>query len=309
MTIFENQLCDVCGEVFDKNSDIVVCPECGTPHHRHCWQKNGHCINEAKHSEGFEWKPALPKVSATDGDVKCENCGRMMPRGTLFCENCGSAIKQPAKPEPVQTFNMGGGRTVRMYQFPDEQGYQQRINRRMEEKLDGEGGSVSYKDAAAYIGYNSQYYMFKFRKMDANPKYKPFNWTAFMFTPLWFLFRKMWPMAIATGLFNLITSIPTLILLYVDAGLLPADSRFLFPGIEMASSVLSVIAILAGIVFGFMAVPMYRKDTIKRIKKLKETAKGDAKLYYTLLISESGPSKIGMIVVALFAAFMMFSAM
>ena len=38
---FENQVCPVCEEKFKENDEIVVCPECGTPHHRDCYNNLG----------------------------------------------------------------------------------------------------------------------------------------------------------------------------------------------------------------------------------------------------------------------------
>lgn len=49
---YKNYFCPVCGENFDENSDVVVCPDCGTPHHRACWQENGKCFNSENHGTG-----------------------------------------------------------------------------------------------------------------------------------------------------------------------------------------------------------------------------------------------------------------
>lgn len=48
---YTKYFCPVCNENFDENSDVVVCPDCGTPHHRECWFKNNGCFNVARHSE------------------------------------------------------------------------------------------------------------------------------------------------------------------------------------------------------------------------------------------------------------------
>lgn len=41
MSLYENQKCPVCGVAFKSGDDIVTCPECGTPHHRQCYEKSG----------------------------------------------------------------------------------------------------------------------------------------------------------------------------------------------------------------------------------------------------------------------------
>ena len=52
-----NEFCPVCNIPFNKDDDIVVCPECGTPHHRGCWQAKNECANSPLHAQGFEWHP------------------------------------------------------------------------------------------------------------------------------------------------------------------------------------------------------------------------------------------------------------
>ncbi|MBR6531390.1 MAG: hypothetical protein IKT61_02700, partial [Clostridia bacterium] len=49
--------CHGCGEVFTEEDDVVVCPECATAQHRHCYNKNKECVNAHLHCEGFQWKP------------------------------------------------------------------------------------------------------------------------------------------------------------------------------------------------------------------------------------------------------------
>ncbi len=48
---YTKYFCPVCNEKFDENSDVVVCPECGTPHHRACWFEFGKCFNADHHSQ------------------------------------------------------------------------------------------------------------------------------------------------------------------------------------------------------------------------------------------------------------------
>ena len=48
--------CPVCKNTFKEADDIVVCPECGAPYHRTCYQKEGHCIYEDKHGTDQAWQ-------------------------------------------------------------------------------------------------------------------------------------------------------------------------------------------------------------------------------------------------------------
>ena len=38
---FKNEKCAACGMKFFDDEDIVVCPECGAPYHRECWNRVG----------------------------------------------------------------------------------------------------------------------------------------------------------------------------------------------------------------------------------------------------------------------------
>ena len=127
---FENQVCDVCGNAFDKNSDVFVCPDCGTPHHRECWHKLGHCVNQDKHRSGFEWQPVKQEAAASS--ITCTKCGSIMPEGTLFCENCGNALANPQQNQPVQSYTTPGGGRIEVHQFPPMDFGQEEFRRRVE---------------------------------------------------------------------------------------------------------------------------------------------------------------------------------
>ena len=49
--------CSVCGKPLTDTDDIVVCPDCGAPYHRACYEKQGACVYAGKHGAGFEWTP------------------------------------------------------------------------------------------------------------------------------------------------------------------------------------------------------------------------------------------------------------
>ena len=38
---FTQYTCPVCQKRFVLGDDVVVCPECGAPHHRECFEQNG----------------------------------------------------------------------------------------------------------------------------------------------------------------------------------------------------------------------------------------------------------------------------
>ncbi len=48
--------CEGCGRAAHPQDDIVVCPDCGAPYHRDCYEKLGRCIHTPAHGAGYEWK-------------------------------------------------------------------------------------------------------------------------------------------------------------------------------------------------------------------------------------------------------------
>ena len=53
---FYKYKCPVCNKQFKEGDDIVVCPECGTPHHRECYEQEEHCFYQDKHSQNFSFE-------------------------------------------------------------------------------------------------------------------------------------------------------------------------------------------------------------------------------------------------------------
>lgn len=66
MDEYKGCLCELCNKEFGEDDDIVVCPDCGTPMHRACWNERRACPNEALHANGFSWATEKkPKPTAT----------------------------------------------------------------------------------------------------------------------------------------------------------------------------------------------------------------------------------------------------
>ena len=101
--------CSVCRKPFAAGDDIVVCPECGTPYHRACYEAAGGCVHEAQHAAGYAWRPPerpQQEASAAGGPQSaqptggapraCPSCGAQNRPGARFCENCGTPLSARA---------------------------------------------------------------------------------------------------------------------------------------------------------------------------------------------------------------------
>ena len=121
--MYEDKKCEYCGEQFAKNDDVVVCPECGAPYHRRCWQEHGECAHAAEHKSGYGYQkqPSQeaeqipeetedfiakiksqmaaqnPSEAARESAPKdhCERCGAKLISGDEYCVYCGHKQGDP----------------------------------------------------------------------------------------------------------------------------------------------------------------------------------------------------------------------
>ncbi len=198
MEKYMNDKCPVCERQFEHGDDIVVCPECGTPHHRECYSQLHRCANAAKHKSGFvfesveveeekkeysspqeEYEDMLrrqQKAAEQDGgeESKCHICGNPVEKGATMCIHCGAVLGSSPLSENYSQFS---GEAAR------------------DDEIDGQ----SVADIADAVGTNATRFIMKFRK---NRKVS-WNWCAFLFGPYYLLYRKMY----RAGAITLIVSV------------------------------------------------------------------------------------------------------
>ncbi len=160
---YYDKACDGCAQVMHENEDIVVCPECGTPQHRECYNKNNMCVNAHLHAEGFDWREANTPPSEPAPEPEKANSVPVL--------NTENGI--PDIPLPV--FNADSI-------IVDGQ----KLN--ADEEFDG----VKIRDAVTYTQVNSARYIKKFLKNKGKKNFLSWNWGAFFFTPAWFFYRKLY---------------------------------------------------------------------------------------------------------------------
>ena len=189
MAKYTGEVCPACNQTFTDDDDIVVCPICGAPHHRECWFKTGKCTFQDRHGS-FSWKPENAGSGAQNEDFNpkstlgeiCPNCGANNPPNTLFCPTCG----MPRNVSSAETqYNNNP-----YVKFEDP-------FRNVE--VDG----IPAKDVAEFIQGSSYQYIRKF----STKKHNGFNWAAFIFGPLWFLYRKMYKIGAAVLIIIAVLSI------------------------------------------------------------------------------------------------------
>ena len=289
-------ICDVCKQAFTPESDVVVCPECGTPHHRSCYKELGHCVNEEKHSGGFEWNTLENSVSSGKVSDLCPACHTENPADAVFCENCGIALNQKTHSTQVPPAFSGETHRRNPEPFPPV----------TPKSLEGEFDGVSYKDMAIYIGPSAPYYIYHFRTLDRNLKhFKPFSWSACLFDGFYFLYRKMWLQALFVILVSCVFSAPSILLMLTEAGAVDAAIMNSITNLDMFITIGSVLTIIFKVFLGYWAIPQYRKKVAKDIKRIKARNLSNND-YYQTLVEKSGPVKTVLYVAVFLVVFYLF---
>lgn len=153
--------CPVCNNTFTENDDVVVCPECGTPHHRECYKSAGKCFNENLHGTD----DSLTENYKNPEEKKTEKIPHIKDDETN-------------KENSENPFKINGNGIPGFIKFSSVQDH----------LIEGKHSSLF----EAAVGKNQNYYLPRFTVMSSLNKGFSFNFVAF-FAPLaWSLYRKMY---------------------------------------------------------------------------------------------------------------------
>ena len=281
MTRYTGNHCPVCEQAFTDEDDIVVCPDCGTPYHRACWQKVGVCMHKSEHAAGFEWQPEIgPEAVKAAHEATCPNCGTRNTPGAARCSHCGCPLPRSeadsadaAKPEEqvpiyardpsaVNNRSAAPGPHIETYSADREGGiYRREIG--PEDTIDG----IKAKDWAAYVGRSPMYYLMQFFRMSITNRKAAVCLSAFLFGPAYLFYRKMWKEGLLTAILTIVLSIPTFIeiISVFNPSLLGAMPLGWLP---VAVNVCAVASWALNIILGLFAVSWYRREAKKNIDRI-----------------------------------------
>ena len=155
---YTNYKCPVCNNQFTEDDDIVVCPECGIPHHRECYIQNGECANTDKHGTN-------EPIEVEFVDVEDNN-------------------------EPITEAENEVNKTQNAEQVVQEI-FEEMKGVAGDYMLNGK--HVSFYEAA--IGKNQKHYIPRFIFMDKTKKAVSWNIAGFFVPLAWCLYRKMYKFA------------------------------------------------------------------------------------------------------------------
>ncbi len=316
MKLFKGQECPVCKNIFDEKSDIVVCPDCGTPHHRECYRSNGSCANLEKHSQNFEWK-GIAVNNENEQKKICPKCGFSNPETSTVCSSCNERLGEKMPFPPVADHGVFDSENVTA---PHEV-YAKRL---ADMEIDG----IPLRDLMVFVRKNPMYFLRIFPYLAQKSALPPFNWAALFFNFFYLFYRKMYKYGIlflgAIFLFKL----PSFLLMYKIwpqyAAMMPefmnnvsAAYTFVpdFTGLEvlqLMSGIGSYLTALSSLVCGFMANKLYFKHCVNKVKQIRQKHLGQEnaeRSYHIELSREGSTSSLAVVIVAvlIMAAFYMFS--
>lgn len=209
---YKGEKCPVCGELFTDDDDIVVCPECGTPHHRSCYTAESRCANEEYHSTGRKWERTVQKKPLYKVCPVCNFPNRVTDNN---CQRCGAEINDISivsmnenEPEKVDD-NIQAAFSADQEAFLDPIKY-------LGLDPDEDMGGASMQEVTDFVGPSTIYYLPKFKRMKDDGTKPSFNFFSLIFPTLYFANRKMWGWAILAAVLGVLLNLPADLLLYIE---------------------------------------------------------------------------------------------
>lgn len=319
-----NQECSHCEKVFKKDDDIVVCPVCGTPQHRECYEENNECINADKHAEGYEWKPKEKKWennyyksthnsekfhnSENPESIVCSNCGTENSSDSFFCKHCSAPLNNDQTTADNnsngfnQNFNSAFSQTNTQNAIPFNVMFGN-INEEDEIAPD-----VKLKEANKYVKTNTTFYSIIFKRIHDFNKSR-FNFAAFIFSGGWFLYRKQYILGTILTILMAIClagyaffSVPSYQAMadFINSNSFASDMEMyqglLNQPIEQiliccAASIFKDAQYILMIISGLIANRCYYKHVVKKVKTEKGKSGTETELY-TSLDKKGGVNKL-----------------
>lgn len=290
---FIGEKCAACGDVFGEDDDVVVCPECGTPHHRNCYMSAGKCANAEYHAIQKKWE--REKKNDRVFSV-CPICHFPNSNDAEFCERCGTDLNDPTIREktaaqennPAEPFSemfddtMGEPRPYLGFD-PDE-----------------DLGGATVKEVSDFVRTNTIYYLPIFKRMKDLGSKLSFNLSCLVLPSLYFANRKMWGWAVLAVLISAFLKIPGAFIYMSQAEGMPAafiaaiEEHSVF--LNNADLVCSVVYWMIKLLFCLFGNSLYFKYILRSLKRIK--ASGGAYMAQKIT-SLGGVNPVNMILITL----------
>lgn len=289
--------CEGCGEPLTLKDDIVVCPDCGAPYHRTCYEKLGRCIHSPAHAAGYEWH-----FPYQDAELRtCPSCGERTLRSEETCRCCGAAL--PPETEADEQLNDRKAAQDEQHSgFDYERFYRQYEQQTMDplhrnlqaafgkdELIDG----IPSSDWMTYIGTAAPAYLNDYSRMQLQHTKISMCFSALVFGPFYFFYRKAWKPAFGFLAAELVVALPTLLSMMQATGS-PLTAGISSTAIVVLSRIMTVFSFALVMLRTLYAKWLYRKSAAERIRRIRAEFP-DAAQRRAVLSAQGGVSIAGVI--------------
>lgn len=289
--IDKTPLCVACKNEFTPEDDIVVCPICGAPHHRDCWQEQGHCYYEAAHGTDLQWHPKEEDQQPTPQPTQpsSENSTYEIPQPTIVvqCPHCGKPNQGQSTSFPCKHC----GREIPGFTPPPIFGNAFAQSQPIDPNEPIDDATVG--KLSRLVMHRRDYYIPRFKTLKSQGnQLVSWNWSAFFLTTYWLAYRKCYLWAIFSSLIELIALVLSSFLSIQLNNFFAAKQittysqsvlqEFMRTSMSKTAFYLGLAAVilllLRCLFFGLFGNLIYKKDCLKRAKQLDGMPKEDATL-------------------------------
>ena len=238
--------CEGCGKPLTLQDDIVVCPDCGAPYHRTCYEKMGLCIHAPAHGAGYEWK-----FPYQDAQLRtCPTCGERTLRSENVCRCCGAALPPESAEQPN---DRAAASAEQNRDFDYSRMYRDEMYRNFTEKV----VDPVHRNVRAAFG-----------KDELRHSKISMSFSALLFGPFYFFYRKAWKPAFGFLAAELLLFIPTLISMMQTTGS-PLTAGISASTLVVLSRVMSLLSFALMLVRGLYGKWLYRRSAAARIRRIR----------------------------------------
>lgn len=277
---FIGEKCVLCEKVFEEGDDVVVCPECGSPHHRECYKKHGRCANLYMHETGQKWKRFIINSSHETPTIII---------------NSEEIEKYTSESEENQA----------------RAGMESEMIRETGFNLNEDMGGVTLKEIIAFVGTNQFYYIPVFKRMKDLGSKISFNLSCFLLPSFYFANRKMWLWAIIASVISVILNIPASVLIMAESGVFTDNiMNVIYQNqafIQNLELICSAGSWLSRILMCIFANHIYFKYSVKKIHMIKKNSHGELNRH--MVMAFGGVKPINIILITLITMLLTLFAM
>lgn len=309
---FIGEKCPVCNNRFTADDDVVVCPECGAPHHRECYKIENKCAYDEHHGTGYKWErssAAEEKNIQAEVISACPECGAINRVSDETCTRCGSRLHTDAHGEfhSQQEQRSSQGAYQDVFRGAETANGQETMFSFLGFDPNEDMGGATLTEVSGFVKTNILYYLPIFKRMKDLGTKISFNLTCLIFPNLYFANRKMWLWAIIATILEVICSLPSLIVVMAD---MSSNGAFAIPGADVLAEfvsnhendlfffneVFSMAFWVVKIVCCLFGNWLYYRFTLSSLKKLREQSP-DRVVAPGVILAKGGTKPANMILV------------